>query len=119
MAEGGPEAAIEEYEALREEYYGSYTYNFTEFTLTSLAESAARQDPDGSLQVLDYNLTHYPESSYTYVMKAQIQANLHQDFDAAIESLRNAQRVDPEQPRFQAMIDQLEAAAAQNADGDQ
>jgi len=119
MADGGADAAIEEYEALREEYYGSWTYNFTEFTLTSVAEEAVRANPDGAMQILDYNLTHYPESSYTYVMKAQIYANLHGDFDAAIEALRNAQRVDPEQPRFQRMIEQMEEAAAQNTDDDE
>jgi tetratricopeptide (TPR) repeat protein len=119
MAEGGADAAIAEYEALREEYYGSWTYNFTEFTLTSVAEEAVGADPDGAMQILDYNLTHYPESSYTYVMKAQVYSNLHGDFDAAIDELRNAQRVDPDQqPRIQRMIDQLEQAAAQDPDGD-
>lgn len=119
MADEGPAAVIEEYESLREEYYGSWTYDFTEFTLTFIAEGVAGENPDGALAVLDYNLTHYPESSYTYVIKAQIQARLQNDFDAAIESLRNAQRVDPEQEsRLQAMIDQLEAAKAQSAEGD-
>ncbi len=115
LEEGGAAAVIAEYDALREMYYGSWTYDFREFTLVGVAERTMVERPDEALAVLDHNLTYYPESAGTYTMKAQILANLKDDFDGAIEMVREAQRVRPGVPRFGRMIEQLEAARTQAA----
>lgn len=110
IAEGGAQAAIDEYEALRERYYGEGVYDFGEFAFSRLAEDAGAEYPDEALVVLDYGLSYFPESVQMHVLKAGIQASYKEDFDAAIASLRAAQEIEPDQPRFQRMIDEMEAA---------
>ena len=107
---GGAEAVIAEYERLREEYYGAGVYDFSEGALTSLAEQTAREYPDETLTVLEHNFIYFPESVATHIMKAQVFSNMKDDFEAAIESIRAAQELQPDQPRFQQMIDQMQAA---------
>lgn len=116
VAEGGADLAIVEYDRLREEYYGSWSYDFGEMTLTSVAERTAGEHPDDALALLDHNLHYFPESAVTYITRAQILASVKGDFDGAIASIREAQRVMPGVPRFAQMIEQLEAARARAAD---
>lgn len=110
METGGAEAAITEYERLREEYYGAGVYDFSEGALTSLARRTSRDHPDEALTVLEHNFKYFPESVATHVAKAQILANVKGDFEAAIASMRAAQELQPDEPRFQQMIDQMQAA---------
>ena len=106
----GVEAAVAEYEALREQYYGSWTYDFREATLPDVAERLAVQQPDAALALLDHNLKHYPASAMTYVYKARILAGVKRDFDGAIAMVREAQRVQPDAPGLDRMLEQFEAA---------
>jgi len=110
IAEGGAQAAIDEYEALRERFYGEGVYDFGELAFNLLAEEAGEEYPDATLAVLDHGLTYFPESTQIHVLKAGILASYKEDFDAAIASLRAAQEIAPDQPRFQRMIDEMEAA---------
>ena len=110
IAEGGAQAAIDEYEALRERYYGEGVYDFGEFAFNRLAEDAGEAYPNETLTVLDHGLTYFPESWQIHVLKSGIQASYLEDFDAAIASLRAAQDIAPDQPRLQRMIDEMEAA---------
>jgi hypothetical protein len=110
LASGGAVAVIEEYEKLREEYYGAGVYDFSEGVLPTLAEQTAVEYPDETLVYLEHNFTYFPESVATHVAKAQVFANAKGDFGAAIASMRAAQELQPDQPRFQQMIDQMQAA---------
>jgi tetratricopeptide (TPR) repeat protein len=112
VEEGGAEAAIAEYERLREEYYGSWSYDFREFALINVAERTADRHPDEALALLDYNLTLFPESVMTYVGEAEILAD-RGDIDGALARLREAERMQPDAAWIERRIRRLEAARGQ------
>ena len=69
LEEDGIEAMLAHYDGLREQYYGSHTYDFTEWTLSFFAEdlvAAGRLDAAYALQ--EKNAHYYPESSYVQMM---------------------------------------------------
>lgn len=90
----GAEATIARYQELRDEYYGSDSYDFRHFMLANVAERVARQDPEGALQLLEFNSGLFPSSGRTFSAMAQIQ-RANGDVEAAIRSLERAMAADP------------------------
>jgi tetratricopeptide (TPR) repeat protein len=105
--EEGADAAIDEYKRLREEYYGSYSYDFREFVLANVAESVARGgDSPGAVRILEYNLELHPQSVTTYFTMAQV----HQaagNTDGAIQALERALEIDPDNGFFKQQLQRL------------
>jgi hypothetical protein len=54
------------YAELREEFYGSHSYDFSEFTLPMyVQELAATEQLDEAIALIEVNAEHFPESYYT------------------------------------------------------
>jgi tetratricopeptide (TPR) repeat protein len=96
VASDGIEKGIEDYRQLRERYHGGYTFDFSERMLAGLAEDfGARGDYDESLGFIDLNLEFFPQSSRTYVLRAQVLTEIG-DIDGARENYRKALELEPE-----------------------
>jgi len=104
--EHGPDSAIAEYDRLREEYYGSYSYDFKPFMLANVAENIAQQAPEVGIALCEYNLTLYPEDMQTFLTMAQI----HQrqgNTEGAIAALERGLEVEPDNGFFKQSIERL------------
>lgn len=113
LAEGGVDAVAARYRELHEKYYGKGAYDFSEFTLTGLAERVARSqdDPATALALLDLNAELHPESAYTHIVKSRILAATGAR-DAAIGSAERALEIDPESRWARQQLERLKAAPA-------
>ena len=107
MAEHGVDSAKTQYRALREEYYGSYTYDFSEFTLSMLAQSLiAQRQVEQAIGVLELNEEFYPESSgIQYMMGEAFAANGNQE--EAIKRFERAIEMNPNFRRAKQRLEQL------------
>ncbi len=104
----GMEGADAEYRALRERYYGGYTFDFSEEALMILAERLADEDEmQASLDFLNLNLEFYPESADTYALRGQALAATG-DKPAARQSYLKALELTPGNPWMQQLLDALD-----------
>jgi hypothetical protein len=104
----GLDNAISEYRTLREQYYGSHTFDFSERALMSLGERMAEEDEiAASLGFLSLNLEFYPGSARTLVTQGQVQA-LSGDVAGARASYTRALEIEPENKWTRRMLDALE-----------
>lgn len=104
----GLDNAISEYRSLRERYYGSHTFDFSERALMSLGERMAREDEfAAALGFLDLNLEFYPESARTLVTQGQVLA-ANGDTAGARESYVKALELEPDNMWTRRMLDALE-----------
>ena len=72
------------------------TFDFSERMLMRLAEDfGARGDYDEALGFIDLNLEFFPQSSRTYVLRAQVLTETG-DIDGARENYRKAIELEPE-----------------------
>ncbi len=104
--EDGVEEAIEEYQRMREDYYGSYSYDFRDFVLANVAENIAGENLAGALQLLEFNTELFPESVNTLFTMAQIHQRAG-NRDGAIRALERALVLDPENSFFKQAIERL------------
>jgi tetratricopeptide (TPR) repeat protein len=92
----GVDAAIARYRALREEYYGSFSFDFREWSLLALTESLAKKEMlDEAGRFLELNVELYPESGMSYFRLGQVQ-RLKGDKEQALASLKKAIELMPE-----------------------
>lgn len=94
-SEGGAHAAATKYAELREQYYGSWTFDFGEFQLVRLAQqlAAAGHYTDG-IQLLTMNLEQFPRSASTHFAIGEIHLAMA-DTSAAIASYEHSLELDP------------------------
>jgi hypothetical protein len=105
--EEGVDAAMERYWALRERYYGSWTYDFTELSLSFLAQGIAqREDYDGAIAILELNREHFPESSAIYLGLARMYEEKG-DIEVAIQNAEKSLELNPRNPVAQRLLRQL------------
>jgi tetratricopeptide (TPR) repeat protein len=104
---GGADAAVTQYRELREEYYGSGSYDFSEQPMIETALGLGRSDPDAALAMFGLALEYFPESVQAYVGTAQVHI-AREDTDAAREALLRAQELAPDQPQIRRMLQQLD-----------
>ena len=108
IEESGLDSAIQEYRDLREEYYGSFTYDFTEFTLIDVASQLGdpQKATEAILAVLNLKLEFFPESanSHTALGQAQLASN---DTTAAKASLEKALELAPNNRFVQRLLSQI------------
>ncbi len=65
VEEQGVEAALEKYDEVREQYYGSGTFDFTDRSLVMAAEQlAAAEKLDEAIQLLELNRQYHPDSRW-------------------------------------------------------
>ena len=66
ISEDGIEAAVTEYRQLRERYYGTHSYDFSEFVLPMYAQRLfASEQAEAAIGVAELNAEYYPDSYYT------------------------------------------------------
>jgi tetratricopeptide (TPR) repeat protein len=105
IEEEGVDAAIEKYRELRQEYYGGFSYDFSEGVLTSMAETLGEQEKSGEAM-----LEYYPESVYAHFVLAGTYEQSG-DEEAAIETLEKALSLAPDSQKafLQQQIDRLKS----------
>ncbi len=111
VEEDGIDAGVERYRELREEYYGSGSYDFGEFTLIDLAERlgiAGRVD-DG-IEIVKLNLEFFPESGFSYFALGE-GYRMTGDTGQAIEAYEKAQELVPNNPMIGRRLQEVQASA--------
>jgi tetratricopeptide (TPR) repeat protein len=108
---GGMDSLTSEYESLREENYGTDSFDFGEGMLLSVGEKlAAEKHPKAALLLTDYNLRWFPESAFSYMTRGQIHAGMG-DRQAAIADIQKAVELDPRlEDRAKRMLERLKEA---------
>jgi len=73
LADAGLEATLAHYAELRENFYGSHSYDFSEFTLPMYVQQlAAREQLTAAIAVLQLNVENFPQSYYTQFVLAEL-----------------------------------------------
>ncbi|MCZ6726154.1 MAG: hypothetical protein O7A98_02225, partial [Acidobacteria bacterium] len=113
QADGGVEASVAEYRRLREEYYGSGAYDFTEWRLLSLADTLARGgDSEAAEALIELNLEHFPDSGDSLMFQARFY-QFQGESERAAGILRALLVADPENEGAQRMLDQIQGSSEQ------
>lgn len=109
-AKEGVEPAMAKYRELREEYYGSASYDFSSGPLNKVAETLAREREDvtGAIAVMKMNIELNPDDSYPYILLGQLyQAS--GDTAAAIASVEKSLELEPDNKWAQGLLEKLKA----------
>ncbi len=111
VADEGVDAGLAKYRELREEYYGSGSYDFGEQPLVELGgELADGGEPDAALAVLDLALEYYPASIQSLVAIARVHISRDETAEAR-EALQRAQALDPQNGFIRRLLEQLEGGS--------
>jgi hypothetical protein len=106
----GVAAAIEQYRALRKQYYGGQSYDFSEMSLVALANQLnAANKPDDALAFLRLNMEFYPNSAPTYGMIGQAYMRKN-DKENAIKNFEKAVELDPNNQAAKRQLEQLKTS---------
>lgn len=111
LAEDGVDGAIARYNELRDEHYGSGSYDFGAGTLNGLAETLARenQDAEGAIKILELNVEHHPDAAFTFMMLGQLHM-MKGDSAAARSAIERAIELEPDNGRAKQMLERIEAS---------
>jgi tetratricopeptide (TPR) repeat protein len=100
LADAGVEAALARYAELRENFYGSHSYDFSEFTLPMYVQQlAAREQLDVAITVLQLNVENFPQSYYTQFVLAELNSAAD-NTAAAIVAYTKAMELNPRAAPF-------------------
>jgi tetratricopeptide (TPR) repeat protein len=100
LAENGLEATLNKYAELREAFYGSHSYDFSEFTLPKyVQELADKEKIPEAIALTKINASHFPDSYYTFFVLAELYKNSSQT-ELAIESYSRAIELNPRAKQF-------------------
>jgi tetratricopeptide (TPR) repeat protein len=103
----GLNESVAKFRELREHYYGGYTYDFSERVLMRIAEDlGAQNELDAALRFVNLNLEYYPESSRTYVLRAEVFAE-QGDIEAARSDYETALEMEPDSWWIKEQLDNL------------
>jgi Tfp pilus assembly protein PilF len=108
LAEGAP-AGEARYRDLREQYYGSGSYDFSAQTLAGLAGTLAQEhgDRDGARRLLLLNLEWNPDHADSYLLLAQLDLEAG-DKAAARANIDKALAIAPDHGFAKRLLRQLE-----------
>jgi len=108
MDSSGVDSAISQYRALREQYYGGFTYNFKEPTLVRLAERLLADSTrvSSAIRILKLNIEWYPSFAGSYVRLGNIYEQ-QGNTQAAMENYEEAVKRDPRDERVARMLERL------------
>ncbi len=100
------DTAIQKYRTLREKYYGSAAYDFSDRPLVSLAEGLAKDNPDAATKLLMLNAEYNPTSAATFAAMGAIAEQIG-DTVKAIENYKKALAIQPGNRRVEARLKAL------------
>ena len=113
LVEGGAEAAVAKYGELRERFYGSHSYDFSEMSLPMYAQALfGRGEAEAALEFATINSQNHPDSYYSFFVLAELNAAAGEK-EAAIESYQRAAELNP---RAKAFLDGRIAALSTETD---
>jgi Photosynthetic reaction centre cytochrome C subunit len=104
----GVDSAIARYRELREKYYGSAAFDFSELSLVLVADDLARtpaRRPD-ALKLLALNLEFYPKSGATYASTGQLLMQAG-DSTGAMNAVTKGTEVDPDNPQLKQLLTRM------------
>lgn len=110
MNEEDLDFAVQRYRELREKYYGSAAYDFTDRPLAGLAQRLARDNADAAKRIVELNLEFNPQSAMSYDVLGGI-AEQAGDSAAAIDAYKKALAINPDDRRAQARLKELGGGA--------
>jgi hypothetical protein len=100
-------AAIAQYRDLRKQFYGSASYDFSDYTLFAAAQRAiAAMKPDDALAYLQVNVELNPNSARSY-QQMSVAYQWKMDTPSAITMLEKAVELDPMNMGFRNQLNQL------------
>ena len=100
FAEDGVEAAIAEYTSLRERYYGSHSFDFSEPVLPMYSQGlAAAGETDAAIAMAELNAGYFPDSYFTAFVLGEFYAGAGRVEDA-IQSYERALEINPQAAPF-------------------
>jgi tetratricopeptide (TPR) repeat protein len=105
----GIDAAEVKYRALREEFFGGFSYDFSAGALTGLGERLSNEgDFDSAIRIINLEIEMNGDSASVYYTLGGIQASADLVEDA-IESFTKGLKMAPEdwEPFFQSKLDDL------------
>jgi tetratricopeptide (TPR) repeat protein len=106
----GIDSTIREYRALREKFYGGFTYNFKEGTLLRLADKIMEDTSRSAaaIRIVKLNIEMYPAFAFSYVHLASYYED-RGNIPEAIENYRKAVALNPRDERLKKQLERLEA----------
>lgn len=104
--DGGLDSLKAQYARLKEEYYGSASYDFRPFMLANVAEEMGMDEADLALSILEYNITLHPADQQTFFVMARIYQR-RRDRDAVIRTLERALDAMPDNEFFRRMLERV------------
>lgn len=100
LADGGVDAAVSEYERLREEFYGGHSYDFSEYVLPMYAQGLMGRDGlDAAIALAVVNAENFPESDYTQFTLGELYATAG-EVELAVEHYNRAIEIKPSNERL-------------------
>ncbi len=100
LAENDLDATLEKYAELRENFYGSHSYDFSEFTLPMYAQELADRDKTReAIALMTINAGHFPDSYYTFFVLAELYEASGQN-NPAIKNYTRAIELNPRAKQF-------------------
>ena len=103
----GLDQSVAKFRELRERYYGGYTFDFSERVLMRIAEDlGAQNELDAAMVFVNLNLEYFPQSSRTYVLRAQVLTE-QGDIDAARSDYVTALEMEPDSWWIKEQLDNL------------
>lgn len=106
LTKDGVKGVDSTYRALRDQYYGSHTFDFSERMLIHFAMEISQENDSNALAVLTLNREFYPKSSFNEWATGQIYAEMG-DTARAVASLEKAVEYNPNNRRAKRDLDML------------
>lgn len=108
----GIEPALAEYRSLRQQFYGSASYDFGELPLLLTSNGLLQGGrTDEALALATLNLEYFPESVGTLMLIAQAHA-ARGERDLAVEKLEKVLKLQPGNPQAKRMLETVRASGS-------
>ncbi|MDP1677476.1 MAG: c-type cytochrome [Bacteroidota bacterium] len=106
----GIDSTIKQYRALREQFYGGFTYNFKEGSLLRLADKISEDSTKmpAAIEIIKLNIEMYPSFAFSYTHLASYFEDLGNK-QGAIENYQKALSLNPKNEMIKRQLDKLQS----------